>query len=292
VTQEGGFIMGWGADAAGNVNTNAGIGQLEIPVGDLDAPNATNRVSIGGNLPADAEDGDDHRQLGRDLRRAGQPLDLSVRFRRPATTPGSVESTTSTPTPASSPGSLHSGRHADLRPRRRAHERLRGFDVTTGLPPTFTGDLRAVRLGSEGGPNRLTQYGELSTVAILEPERFGGRHAPVVHGLPGRPGRRFVLQRPHQGHRPDRPGLLRQPRGSREGRRLELPGHDELGLAQVGTAGAGGRGLLSTGTLEMSNVDLAQEFTNLIVSQRGFQANSRVVTTSDELLQEVVNLKR
>jgi flagellar hook protein FlgE len=64
------------------------------------------------------------------------------------------------------------------------------------------------------------------------------------------------------------------------------------GLAQLGTAGAGGRGLLSTGTLEMSNVDLAQEFTNLIVAQRGFQANSRVVTTSDELLMEVVNLKR
>ena len=42
----------------------------------------------------------------------------------------------------------------------------------------------------------------------------------------------------------------------------------------------------------MSNVDLAAEFTNLIVAQRGFQANSRVVTTSDELLSEVVNLQR
>ena len=50
--------------------------------------------------------------------------------------------------------------------------------------------------------------------------------------------------------------------------------------------------MLSAGTLEMSNVDLSQEFTNLIIAQRGFQANSRVITTSDELLQEVVNLKR
>jgi flagellar hook protein FlgE len=64
------------------------------------------------------------------------------------------------------------------------------------------------------------------------------------------------------------------------------------GVPQVGTAGLGGRGLLSSGGFEMSNVDLAQEFTNLIISQRGFQANSRVVTTSDELLQELVNLKR
>ena len=42
----------------------------------------------------------------------------------------------------------------------------------------------------------------------------------------------------------------------------------------------------------MSNVDLAREFTNLIIAQRGYQANSRVITSSDELLQELVNLKR
>jgi flagellar hook protein FlgE len=64
------------------------------------------------------------------------------------------------------------------------------------------------------------------------------------------------------------------------------------GLANVGGAGSGGRGLLAGGTLEMSNVDLAQEFTNLIVAQRGFQANSKVITASDELLQDLVNLKR
>ncbi|WP_404330208.1 flagellar hook-basal body complex protein [Mesobacillus maritimus] len=47
-----------------------------------------------------------------------------------------------------------------------------------------------------------------------------------------------------------------------------------------------------SGQLEMSNVDLTEEFTELIVAQRGFQANSRIITTSDEILQEVVNLKR
>ena len=64
------------------------------------------------------------------------------------------------------------------------------------------------------------------------------------------------------------------------------------GDAQVGAAGTGGRGDLTGGALEMSNVDLSAEFTNLIIAQRGFQANSRVITTSDELLQELVNLKR
>lgn len=57
------------------------------------------------------------------------------------------------------------------------------------------------------------------------------------------------------------------------------PGHD-------------GAGTLVTGTLEMSNVDLAGQFTEMIITQRGFQANSRVITTSDELLQELASLKR
>jgi flagellar hook protein FlgE len=64
------------------------------------------------------------------------------------------------------------------------------------------------------------------------------------------------------------------------------------GLASIGVAGLAGRGTLAGGTLEMSNVDLAQEFTNLIVAQRGFQANTRVITASDEVLSDLVQMKR
>ncbi len=56
--------------------------------------------------------------------------------------------------------------------------------------------------------------------------------------------------------------------------------------------GSGGTGTLNPGTLEMSNVDLSKEFTEMIITQRGFQANSRIITTSDEMLQELVSLKR
>ncbi|MEW6546439.1 MAG: flagellar hook protein FlgE [Bacillota bacterium] len=69
-------------------------------------------------------------------------------------------------------------------------------------------------------------------------------------------------------------------------------GSANSGEAQVGDPGTGGRGTIAPGSLEMSNVDLAQEFTNLIITQRGFQANSRVITTADEMLQDLVNLKR
>jgi flagellar hook protein FlgE len=63
------------------------------------------------------------------------------------------------------------------------------------------------------------------------------------------------------------------------------------GAEVVNTPGQGGSGLLVPGSLEMSNVDLAQEFTNMITAQRGFQANSRIISTADEMLQELVNLK-
>ena len=58
------------------------------------------------------------------------------------------------------------------------------------------------------------------------------------------------------------------------------------------TPGNGAAGKLKAGALEMSNVDLASEFTDMIVTQRGFQANSRIITTTDSMLEELVNLKR
>lgn len=64
------------------------------------------------------------------------------------------------------------------------------------------------------------------------------------------------------------------------------------GVPKYGTPGTGSFGALAPGALEMSNVDLSQEFSDMIVTQRGFQANSRIITTTDEMLQELVNLKR
>ena len=64
------------------------------------------------------------------------------------------------------------------------------------------------------------------------------------------------------------------------------------GPATPGTPGTNGLGTVQVGFLEMSNVDLAAQFTNMIIAQRGFQANSRVITASDEVLQDLVNIKR
>jgi flagellar hook protein FlgE len=64
------------------------------------------------------------------------------------------------------------------------------------------------------------------------------------------------------------------------------------GQKTVDTPGQGGTGVTTAGAVEMSNVDLSQTFTNMITAQRGFQANSRVISTADEMLQDLVNLKR
>ena len=64
------------------------------------------------------------------------------------------------------------------------------------------------------------------------------------------------------------------------------------GLPLIGAPGSGGRGTIIPGALEMSNVDLAEEFTKMIIAQRGFQANARVITTADQILNELVNIRR
>jgi flagellar hook protein FlgE len=66
----------------------------------------------------------------------------------------------------------------------------------------------------------------------------------------------------------------------------------ESGEPAIAEAGAGGRGAIVAGALEQSNVDIAQQFVELIAHQRAFQANSKTITTANEMLQEVVNLKR
>lgn len=69
-------------------------------------------------------------------------------------------------------------------------------------------------------------------------------------------------------------------------------GTGESGDALISEANTGGRGAIISGALEQSNVDLGNEFVNLISYQRGFQANSRIITTADDMYQELVNIKR
>ena len=77
----------------------------------------------------------------------------------------------------------------------------------------------------------------------------------------------------------------------RAGQNLWIETRDS-GTAALGTAASGGRAAVSSGALEGSNVDLAEEFVGLIQHQRSFSANSKTITTADEMLQELINIKR
>ena len=77
----------------------------------------------------------------------------------------------------------------------------------------------------------------------------------------------------------------------RAGQNLWIETRDS-GTAAFGTAGSGGRGAVSAGALEGSNVDLAEQFVGLIQHQRSFSANSKTITTADEMLQELIGIKR
>lgn len=76
------------------------------------------------------------------------------------------------------------------------------------------------------------------------------------------------------------------------GDNMYIPSANSGTFSRAVRAGVGSVGTLNPGTLEMSNVDLAKQFTDMITTQRGFQANSRIMTTVDEMLQEMVNMKR
>jgi flagellar hook protein FlgE len=288
VTQEGGFIMGWGSTADGQVNVNGPLGAIQIPVGDLVAPNQTSRISIGGNLPSNAADEAIVSNSVEVFDAQGNPWTVQVTFEKSSANTWQV--TVSYIDPEADP---------DDPPVEIMTDTLT-FDATTGeLDGSYDLDATGgpmgdfvLRLGEAEGPNRLTQYGELQTASILDQngsaagslQSFTVSQEGLVVGSYSNGRTRAIGQIAL--------ASFANPEGLEKVGGSNYRATMNSGLAQMGTAGAGGRGLMSTGTLEMSNVDLAQEFTNLIVAQRGFQANSRVVTTSDELLQEVVNLKR
>ncbi|MDQ2678154.1 MAG: flagellar hook protein FlgE [Actinomycetota bacterium] len=297
VTQTGAMLQGWQADAAGNVNSNGAVGDIVIPVGDIIAPVRTTSVELGGNLPADAEIGASIANSIEVYDGQGNPVTLRFEFTKTAANAWSAEyrfvdaGGVLQPTPpaagnAVTNGALTFGADGEL-------TSGYGLTIAGGTVPGFAGgeDI-AISLGDAGAPNRLSQFGTLSSVAAIGQD--GSAAGSLQSFTIGQDGL-IVGSYTNGGNRVIGQVALasfNNPEGLEKTGGSNYRPSINSGLAQLGVAGQGGRGLLAAGTIEMSNVDLAAEFTNLIVAQRGFQANSRVVTTSDELLQELVNIKR
>jgi flagellar hook protein FlgE len=295
VTADGGFVEGWQADQNGNVSVNASVGHLKIPVGQIINPITTGSMKIGGNLPADAATGTVVNAGINVYNSLGTSIPLRAQFTKIADAAGSVNWQVSV---YDSGNNLISGPAAVT------------FDLNgalTSTPPTVTqaqlntiagtsGTWKAsgvsLDFGTATDPDRLSGSGGLNTAAALSQD--GSGVGSVIGFSVSEQG---LISGTFSNGRSQAIGQIAlatfaNPNGLIKNGGSLYTATVNSGNAQVGVAGQGGRGTLSGGTLEMSNVDLAAEFTNLIVAERGFQANSRVITTSDQILQDLVNLKQ
>ncbi|MCV2392783.1 flagellar hook protein FlgE [Actinotalea sp. M2MS4P-6] len=265
VTPEGSLVQGWAADAAGVVDQNQPLSDLRLPIATLMGAAATTSATFEGNLPDDAAVGTVLNRTMDTYDAAGNTVSLQLGFTRTATgwdVAGLLGTATATGAMTfNADGTLASGGSLTVGGVAVDLSALTGYAGITSVEASSqdgraAGTLQSFTINADG-----TLLGSFSN---------GLKQAVGQIALAG-----FT-----------NPGGLEKAGASTYRTTVNS------GAAQVGQAGTNGRGTLQGGALEMSNVDLSAEFTSLIIAQRGFQANSRVITTSDELLQELVNLKR
>jgi flagellar hook protein FlgE len=280
VSPTGAIMQGWVADANGNINTNGPTADIRLPLGATLAPKITENVALKGNLPGEVAT-DTELQTSVDVYdELGTPHTLAITLKK--TDAGWTANITdaSATDPTASVGTV------DI-----------AFNPDGTLPtpaPTLTAtlgtapDTQAIAIDL----STLTGFAGQSSLGVDNQDGFA---AGSLQGFSIGPD--GVLTGVFSGGRTQALGQLAlatfaNPGGLIKAGDSTYQSSANSGLAQVGTPGSGSRGELAGGVLEMSNVDLAQEFTNLIIAQRGFQANSRVITASDEILQDLVNIKR
>ena len=170
------------------------------------------------------------------------------------------------------------------------------YDVQSATPGDDGAMVRQVfqlNLGTVGGlVNSVTQYAERSSTKVFQQdgytmgymENFKIDGSGIISGIYDN-GVTRVLGQVALASFPNQGGLEKA--GDNTFRRTNNSGN-----ANIGPSGDAGKGKIQAGVLEMSNVDMADQFTDMIVTQRGFQANSRTIQTADQLLQELLALKR
>lgn len=173
------------------------------------------------------------------------------------------------------------------------------FAFNTNLSPNVAQPQpMTVDVGTSGDTNGMTQFSGPRTVTVATQDGYAAgdlssfTFAPdgTIRGLFSN-GQLLALGKLAIASFVNEGGLVRGQQNSSEGGNVyqETP---NSGAARIGTAQSAGNGSIVGGALESSNVDLAEQFTDMIVTQRAFQANSRTITTADEMLQELLSLRR
>jgi flagellar hook protein FlgE len=266
VTPDGAKVMGW-TGVNGNINTNAAASPLSLPIGTMLAPTVTGNVNVGGNLPGDTTNTSPIVTSIDVFDAQGNAVALKTSFTKTSATTWDVTITDGTTTVGPTAMTFS----ADGKTHNLPTVAFGGIDVDLSSITNYAGVSTATALSQDG-----SAVGGLTGFSISPDGTLVGVFS---NGL------RQDLGRIAMASFNNAPGL------EKVGNTM-FRSTVNSGVAQLGTPGAGGRGALAGNSLEMSNVDLSQEFTNLIIAQRGFQANSKVITASDEILQDLVNLKR
>ena len=286
VSGGGGYVQGWTADTGGAINNTGPAGRVRIPAGEQVAPVITSEVNLGGNLPAESELGDTHFTSLNVYDGQGSTIDLALTFTKTNTNEWTVSA-------AYGEAATPVGLTDNVLTFDAAGRIVTPADLDTNIPAGAIPGLGDVALTLGGDSvGEITQLAALGSIgAITQDGSATGQLSGLTVGEDG------IITGSYSNGQVKALAQVAiasfaNPEGLERVTGTMFKSSVNSGLAQLGSASAGGRGVIAPGTLEMSNVDLAEEFTNLIRTQRGFQANSRVITTSDEMLQEIVNLKR
>ncbi len=295
VTPDGSILQGWIAQRDGSINPNGPIEDLSVPYGATVPPTATGSSAVEGNLDSAAAVGAFVQTPVRMFDQMGVRQEVTYTFTKTAANQWSMVVNN-----GGGPLTFTDAAGAPLVDGGGAP--LTALPVSFAADGTMTAPAGAVHFAPAAGPSwpgpvqadlsDITQFGGKSEVV---PSDVDGYAMGTLQGF-SLSNDGTITGTYSNGLRQNLGQLAMASFNNPSG--LEKAGNSSFRVAQnsgepmVGIAGAGGRGVLSSGALEMSNVDLSEEFTSLIVAQRGFQANSRVITASDELLQDLVNLKR
>jgi flagellar hook protein FlgE len=294
ITPDGAILQGWMVDPnTGQVNTNGPVGNLSIPFGSIMAPAMTQAGALNGNLPS-ASTG---------TTPAGSPLVVQTTMYDAL---GAEHQITYTFTPQSTANEwqvdatdengtslLGSPATIDFDPAKGTVKSPAPATLT--LDPTLDPQLGSWTNSISVDLSKVTQFGGKTTLAVTDGVDKGGNAMGTLQSFSlGNDG---SITGVYSNGLTKAIGQLAlatfaNPAGLTKAGNSSYVVGDNSGSPNVGVAGTGSRGTLSAGALEMSNVDLSQEFTDLIIAQRGFQANSKVITTGDQILNDLVNMKQ
>ena len=288
ITADGAILQGWMANDDGTVSTAGPTEDIEVSYGAVKAPKGTDAATLAGNLASGTASTDAPIQMPMtafDDQGAEHTVSYSFQKGTGANTwkvttsvDGATLMDTASP-PAAITKTVVFGTDG----------KVASVDGTAGATSfsnalswgSVTADMSSLTqfaTGTKPGITTQTGYaaGTLESFSLLEDGTLMGSYSNGERQAIGK----LAL------------ATFNNPAGLVNMGNTSYSAGDNSGNAIIGTAGNGAFGSLASGALEMSNVDLSEEFTGLIIAQRGFQANSRVISAADEILQDLVNLKR